>query len=209
MNFNPYLKNLENKLRKEFNSNLKKFDIGYPSGRQLLALLCLFDNLKKPVSQDKITKWFKQKTNYDYNKQARHLARVHGWYIKSGNRRTSEMEYDETMNRNELKLFSINKPNPIWFKNKEFNKRVKLLSNLEWKEILELFSNWGCAVCGRKIVGGQKLINFDKGHVSRKKPEEKGNIVPMCTPCNNWAQAKDLDFYEDGDLVYRPIIKKL
>ena len=209
MRLNPLLQKLDDILRIKFNNNLKKFGVNYPTGRQLLSLLCLFENFNKPVSQDKITRWFKENTEYDYNKQARHLARVQGWYIKSGNRRSSEMKNDKNMKYNELKLYSIKKPNPIWLKNKKFNKRTKLLSNLDWKRTLDLFFERGCAVCGRKVVGGQKLINFDKGHVSRKKPEEKGNIVPMCTPCNNWAQAKDLDFYDDGDLVYRPVIKKL
>ena len=208
MELNNYLQKLDNNLRTKFNNNLKKFGVIYPTGRQLLALLCLYDNFNKPVSQDKITSWFKKNTKHDYNKQARHLARVQGWYIKSGNKRASEMKNDENMKFNELKLYSVNKPNPIWLKNKRFNKRTKLLSKLAWIDILDLFSERGCAVCGRKVVGGQKLVNFDRGHVSRKKPEEKGNIVPMCTPCNNWAQAKDLDFYDDGDLVYRPIIKK-
>ena len=58
-------------------------------------------------------------------------------------------------------------------------------------------------MCGRKKVGGQNFINFDRGHVLRTKPEEKGNIVPMCTPCNNWAQAKDLDFVEHIILLKR------
>ena len=197
----------EKELRKKFKNNLEKIGVLYPTGKQLLALICLYENFKKPVSQNKITDWFKNKTNDDYNKQARHLARTHGWYIKSGNKRTSEMEYEKNLKFNELMLFSVTKPNPIWFKNKEHNKRLKLLSKLEWEGILNLFSDRGCAVCGRKKVGGQNFINFDRGHVLRTKPEEKGNIVPMCTPCNNWAQAKDLDFVEDGDLVYRPIIK--
>ena len=33
------------------------------------------------------------------------------------------MKNDENMKFNELKLYSVNKPNPIWLKNKRFNKR--------------------------------------------------------------------------------------
>ena len=57
MRLNPFLQKLDDILRIKFNNNLKKFGVNYPTGRQLLSLLCLFENFNKPVSQDKITRW--------------------------------------------------------------------------------------------------------------------------------------------------------
>ena len=99
-----------------------------------------------------------------------------------------------------MRLNSFEKPNPVWLKQKHHQKRLKTLKDVEWKQILNIFKDRGCAVCGRFFK------NYDQGHILHSKPHEKGNIVPMCTPCNNWGQ--ELDFKAYDGLVYRPIIKK-
>ena len=52
---------------------------------------------------------------------------------------------------------------------------------------------------------GRKMGHYDKGHLSQKKSEEKGNIVPMCVECNNWALEVEFKMY---GLIARPIMKK-
>ena len=39
----------EKELRKKFKNNLEKIGVLYPTGKQLLALICLYENFKKPV----------------------------------------------------------------------------------------------------------------------------------------------------------------
>ena len=179
-----------------WNKNLKKFGVKAPSGSKLIALVCLFSNYKKSMSQNHITDWF---ANYGlrYNKQARHIA-SDGWDIRSGNKRFSQGIIDNNLNYNELKLFSIEKPNPIW--NNDSLKRINNLSSCDWNEILVIFKDRGCSVCGCKRT------LYDKGHLNRSKSYNKGNIVPMCSSCNNWGQAKDLDFELTKNLIARPII---
>lgn len=190
------LESLKNSIISEWKTNLKSFGVKCPSGRKLDALACLYSKYQKPMSQDEITEWF-SKNNLNYNKQARHIA-SDGWDIRSGNKRFSQGVIDSSLKYNELVLFSVTKPNPNWDKNSL--KRVNNLSSNEWDEILEIFKERGCAVCGRK------RDMYDKGHLVRSKPYDKGNIVPMCSDCNNWGQAKDLDFKLTKDLIARPLL---
>ena len=106
---------------------------------------------------------------------------------------------EKSLKRNQLVLFSVTLPNPIW--NKDNKKRLNNLSEADWKEILEIFKDRGCLVCGRKFD------SYDKGHLDQDKPYEKGNIVPMCSECNNWGQ--ELYFKVGDNLVARPIKDKL
>ena len=192
--------NLKKTLFNHWKNNLKKFGVEFPSGRNLLKLLCLFDYYPKKVSQNDIVKWFQDNTDKKYDLQARHLARVQGWDVRSGNSRFTVGVRDEKLSHKDLRLNSYKKPNPIWLKEKHNKKRLKTLKEADWDEILDIFSQRGCAVCGRFFK------NYDQGHIIRSKSHEKGNIVPMCTPCNNWGQ--EFDFKEYDGLVYRPIIKK-
>lgn len=193
------LESLKKKVIYNWKTKLKSFGVKRPTGSKLDALACLYSKYKRPMSQDEITDWF-SKNNLSYNKQARHIA-SDGWDIRSGNKRYSQGIIDENLKSNELMLYSISEPNPSW--NKNSLKRVNNLSPKDWDEILREFENMdrGCAVCGRK-----KMM-YDKGHLDRNKPYEKGNIVPMCSDCNNWGQAKNLDFKLTKDLIARPIIK--
>ena len=187
---------LERKLKSDWNENLKHYDVEFPSGLQLIALLCLYEKLGEKLSQKEITDWF---TSYghSYNQQARHLAGK-GWDLSSGNTRFTQGKINYSLKRDELMLNTVNSPNPLW--NKDSLKRINNLGLTDWDDILEEFKDRGCAVCGRKFE------QYDKGHLNRSLSYEKGNIVPMCTDCNNWGQAKDLDFTLNAKLIARPIL---
>ena len=188
---------LKKELILKWQKNLKHKGVKLPGKSHLNALVCLYHNFKKPVSQDEIANWINKYSLGRYDRQLRHIASK-GWYLKTGNKRATNMECDEKIKNDELVLFSVKDPNPIW--NKNDVKRKEYLSSQNWTEILRAFKERGCAVCGIK----QK--NYDRGHLDRSKPYEKENIVPMCTNCNNWGQRYNLDFKLDKKLVARPII---
>ena len=196
---NKNLRDLESQLRKHWQKNLKIHGVEFPTGKKLLQLICLYDSFSKPVSQSQITDWHIKNNAGDYNKQARHIADL-GWDIRSGNSRFSRGVQDKSLKRDELLLFSYETPNPIWDRNNQL--RINNLGGDEWEEILSIFSERGCAVCG------EKMSSYDKGHLDRNKSYEKGNIVPMCVDCNNWGQAKNVDFELTTKNVARPKIKK-
>ncbi len=189
------LTNLKSKITLLWKKNLKSKGVKFPSGSKLIELICLFNHMPSPISQDEIEKWH-IKNGKEYKRQARHLADA-GWFIKSGNTRFTRGVYEKNFKRNQMSLHSIKKPNPIWSRHNQ--KRINNLSELEWKEILDKFKDRGCAVCGRKMK------HYDKGHVLKSRSYDKFNIVPMCVECNNWGQ--ELEFKEYRDLVFRPIIK--
>ena len=188
---------LNKKLIKDFDKNLKSKGVIYPSGLRLYGLLCLFYNLNKPVTQNELAEWYEE-FNKNYDRQLRHIAND-GWYVVTGNTRSTNMEIDNELNRDQLKLVSTKIPNPIWSSNNQ--KRENFLNSKDWNEIINTFKDRGCAVCGRKN------INYDKGHLLLDKAYQVGNIVPMCTPCNNWGQMYNLEFKLDDFLVARPILK--
>ncbi|MDG1847326.1 MAG: hypothetical protein P8J35_01680 [Candidatus Marinimicrobia bacterium] len=196
---NKNLRNLESQLKRHWEKNLKTYGVIYPTEKKLYQLLCLFESLSKPVSQEKITNWHIKYGLGDYNKQARHIADL-GWDIRSGNSRFSRGVQDTSLKRDELLLFSYKTPNPIWDRNNQL--RINNLGEDEWEEILSIFSERGCAVCG------EKMSSYDKGHLDRTKSYERGNIVPMCVDCNNWGAAKNVDFKLTNKNVARPKIKK-
>lgn len=189
---------LNKKLKRDFDKYLKDKKVIYPTSVRLYGLLCLFHNLNKPVTQDELAEWY-QKFNKKYDRQLRHIA-TDGWYVVTGNSRSTNMEIDKNLKRDQLKLVSTKLPNPIWSSSNE--KRKNYLNSNDWKEILFAFRDRGCAVCGRKN------INYDKGHLKLNKGYKVENIVPMCTPCNNWGQMYNLEFKLDNFLVARPILKK-
>jgi hypothetical protein len=189
---------LEKKLRSYWKSDLKKFDVVFPVGEaRLLALLCLYNHLGLPISQDKMFSWINENGGR-YDRQARHLG-SDGWYLKSGNSRATRLEYDPQMKRDELMLFSIEEPNPIWIKQRKVAREYNL-GKSDWDELLKLFSTRGCAVCGRVFE------KYDKGHLNPELSYNAENIVPMCVECNNWAGAHDVTFVLDTrNLIARPI----
>ena len=101
-------------LIKSWEEYLRGYNVPKPTENKLRQLASLYSRFKKPMSQDDITAWHK-KNGWDYNRQVRHLA-SDGWYIKSGNTRFSQGEYDESLKNNEVMLYSITEPNPIFLK---------------------------------------------------------------------------------------------
>lgn len=99
-------------LLEAWEQNLKRYDVPEPTETKLRQLASLYSRFKEPISQDDITKWHSDR-GWNYNKQVRHLA-GDGWYLKSGNKRFSQGEYDASLKGNEVMLFSITEPNPIF-----------------------------------------------------------------------------------------------
>ena len=192
------MRELIEKLRFDWRENLQKFGVAFPYGEgRRLALLCLYEHLGSPITQDKMVIWIEQNGGR-YDRQARHLG-SDGWYLKSGNSRATRLEYDPKLKRDELMLFSTQEPNPIWLN----QRKVARLYNLgkgEWEDLLNAFAKRGCAVCGRFFD------KYDKGHLNPEKSYSLENIVPMCVECNNWAGAHDVTFVLDTrNLIARPI----
>jgi len=185
-------------IRSEWEENLEQLGVNLPSGSQLNALMCLYDFYPDAASQAEMVGWFQVHGLEEYHRQARHLA-ADGWDIRSGNTRFSRGVYDSELRHDELRLNTLTSPNPVWLSSLQ-NARVMNLSELDWQDILDLFIERGCAVCGR--LG----VHYDKGHLDSSKPYEVGNIVPMCVDCNNWGAAKGLDFQlDERTLIARPV----
>jgi len=177
--------------------------VSWPTGTaRNLALLALFDNMNLPMSQDDIAVWMLDR-GVRYDRQARHLA-ADGWYIVSGNRRSTRMQYSPQLNRDQLMLVSATEPNPIWLRELQISRDWEM-SNDDWEAKLRVFeeAGRGCAICGRHFAF------YDKGHLDIQLPYTIDNIVPNCVECNNWAQARKLSFEFDPEtLVARPIIHR-
>ncbi|MBG30640.1 MAG: hypothetical protein CMI31_11660 [Opitutae bacterium] len=188
----------KDKLYRKWEKNLKHHGVIFPEGEaRLLALLCLYAHFKKPITQDEMVAWI-QENGGRYDRQARHLG-SDGWFLKSGNTRSTRIKCDQRMRRDELMLHSVKKPNPIWLKQRKIS-RLYELGKGDWSELLETFADRGCAVCGRFVK------HYDKGHLDPQRPYSIENIVPMCVECNNWAGAHNVTFQLDKrNLIARPI----
>lgn len=190
------LKKLTAELIGHWEKYLKGIGVIFPTGSHLNSLLCLYYHMTEPVSQQEMINWHNAMGLPEYGRQARHLTDL-GWDIRSGNNRFTRGIFDKNLKRDQLKLHSFETPNPIWSPVAE--RRSGSLSEEEWNNILELFKDRGCAVCGRKME------HYDKGHLSRDKGYTINNIVPMCTECNNWGQEVEFKMYRG--LIARPLIK--
>jgi len=195
------LKKLKINLRKDWGKNLKNKNVKFPAEgtQRLYGILCLYENIKKPLTVKEMLQWFELNNLPKYDRQIRHIA-DDGWYIVGGNKRSTRFEVNTKFSRAQICLQSVKKPNPIW--SEKNLKRQNFLKASTWNQILETFKNRGCAVCGLKFK------NYDKGHLLLDKPYTKNNIVPMCSSCNNWGQMYNLEFKMDKDLRARPILKK-
>lgn len=189
---------LKKDLHRHWQIYLSSHGVIFPEGeKRLLALLCLYAHFEKAISQDQMVAWIRENGGR-YDRQARHLG-SDGWFLKSGNSRATRLEFDSSLKRDELMLFSITQPNPIW-KTQRKIARVYDLNKGDWKDLLDAFKDRGCAVCGRHFK------NYDKGHLNPEKSYSYDNIVPMCVECNNWAGAHDVTFTLDTrNLIARPI----
>ena len=93
-------------------------------GQRLNGILCLYENLGHPLSQEEMTDWFQERKLPQYDRQIRHIA-DDGWYIVGGNRRATRYIIDTNLSYNQLCLKSIKKPNPKWIEGS--TKRKNLL----------------------------------------------------------------------------------
>ena len=203
VNPNRVADELEKKLLSHWKNSLENIGVSWPSGdARRLGLLALFANFNQPMTQDELATWI-DKHGGRYDRQARHLA-ADGWYIVSGNRRSTRMQCSPNLRRDQLMLVSVEEANPVWL-NELQNSRNWEMSEEKWENKLRVFeeAGRGCAVCGRHFEF------YDKGHLDIQKAYTIDNIVPMCVECNNWAQARKLSFQFDlKTLVARPIIHR-
>lgn len=185
------LEALEGKLYKEYKKHLEKYDVKFPTKQKLTTLLYLYDRMPNWISKDELTDLVRVHHEGSGDLQeARHLADL-GWAIVSSNARFHRGICDPSGPSNSYKLGSVHYPNPEWLtKNKV--KRRGFLAAESWNELLIVYKEHGCAVCG------QKYTHYDKGHIDSAKPPELGNIVPMCVECNQFAQAHQHDFFMKG-----------
>lgn len=161
-----------------YENNLKNLGVESVKGTVFEpGLVFLFKIFPNAANQDEITSWYKNNTDIDYNKQLRHTAGK-GWFLISGNPRYTIGVCDKSMKTDQLRLGSLTEVNPK--KEEHELKRGGILSAESWEEILEIFKDRGCALCGRRFE------NYDKGHLDPRLGYSKENIVPLCPECNNY-----------------------
>jgi len=180
-----YLQDLETRFRSAWEVGLSKHGVDYPSGSHRWALLFLFEAMPESRSQGQIAQWYIDNDLGHYDRQIRHLA-VKNWPLVTGNRRSTNMTVDMGMPSDHIRLDGMNFPNAIH----SFANRSGSVSKLAWDEKVQAFekARGGCAACG------EKQASYDKGHLDRSKGMVEENVVPLCTGCNNHAQAYDFDF---------------
>jgi hypothetical protein len=184
------------RLRAAYEKYLRPYEVEWPIPAEEPGLWLLHENLHTPVSQEDLVAFYR-KQQMEYKRQLRHIA-GRGWHVASGNTRATRMPTDTGLKRDELMLISVTAPNPIWLEASRL-KRMGRAGITSWNEMLRVYEQHGCAVCG------QHFKHFDKGHLNPNLSQDLSNIVPMCVKCNNWAGARNLAFELDG-LIARPII---
>lgn len=175
--------------------SLKQHDVRFPTSEaRKLQLACLFANIGQPVSQDTIEKWARE-LNMKNDRQPRHLS-WDGWYVQTGRRTSTRMEYNSALSHDELMLVSVEMPNPIWLENKLFNDEI----NQKFPVFYQSIKKWqkrGCAMCGTK---GIRLLPYQNVLPS---PIEELH-VPLCQPCIDWSEAKSLTLEIFENKIVRP-----
>lgn len=184
-------------LRGNWSQYLEPKGVQWPSKAMEPALVFLFVKMPEPLSQDDITTLY-EAIGLQYNKQVRHLV-DDGWDLHSGNKRFKRGVHDPNLAYNQMRLNSISEVNPIWERRAKISRQYEMAKG-DWKSILELFSERGCAVCGRQSP------SYDKGHLNPLDSVNPENIVPMCAECNIWGGVRDVTFKLDPrTLIARPV----
>lgn len=179
---------------------LAPHDVVWPGGQELTGLVYLYQCMGRIVSKDELTAFVRSRHPGAGDYQCgRHLADK-GWDVRSTNPRFSRgisISKDEnTDGIHGYQLGSVEHPNPIWA-TKAKVKRRGVLAAESWNELLFVYKEHGCAVCGVPAK------HYDKGHLDSSGPPEIPNIVPMCVECNLWAAAHNFNFQMKG-MVARP-----
>lgn len=191
------LRTLERRFLTAYECGVGLRGVKCPTGKRRLVLMRLFEVMPEPLTHDEIASWFHDHGLPHYDRQIRHLARA-GWHLETGCSRATDFPYNPEMARSQVRLVSIDMPNPIAFP----ANRSGIVSKLDWEAKVEQFERvrGGCAVCG------EKQRTYDKGHLDRSRGMEIDNLVPMCAGCNNHAQAYDFDFkLSPKSLKARPV----
>lgn len=188
-------------LRELYEINLERHDVRWPNGQALVGLVYLFSKMPEVVSKEELTLFVRHTHpgSGDYQ-DIRHLADF-GWDICSTNGRFTRGRRIPPVNGVVgYRLGSAEHPNAIWAATAKI-KRKGILNADSWNELLMLYEQEGCAVCGRCKPP------YDRGHLDSSKPAVLGNIVPMCVDCNMHAQAHNFDFVLFGTIA-RPVVRR-
>ena len=191
------LDGLRARLVGEWNNHLKSYDVKFPqSDSRLLQLLCLYEFYPNPVSQNEMDEWIRSRGGKN-NRQARHLA-WDGWYIQTGNSKSTRMEISTILRNDQLKLVSLEEPNPIWLRFNEEQERIKQLYP-NFDKVVSIFSKRGCAMCGFKPL---YLYPYSKIKIET----DEFDIIPLCEECNDWCNNRNIILEISDILVARPLI---
>ena len=181
-----------------FQEGIGKLGVPSPDGKHhRWGLMLLWENLGQPITQDTLAEFYAENNLGRYDRQIRHMA-ASGWYMASSSRRTGNMEYNSTFPQNSIALMSITEKNPRIIAVRSTDASIKT-----WEEKVQFFEQvrGGCGMCGTHYS------HYDKGHLVRTKPASLDNLVPLCTGCNNFLQAYNLDAYvQETTWVVRPIM---
>lgn len=171
-------------------SELPAAGVPRPSGAHFWAMMLLWENLGNPVSQREMAQFYTDHELGQYDRQVRHKA-ASGWRLATGNSRTQNMEYNPSYSPDQICLVAM-EPNGRFMANRKLQ-----LSSMDWEDKVALFEarRGGCGMCG------QKCHSYDRGHLDRRQPMVISNLVPLCSGCNNWLQATDMDAYIETDTL--------
>lgn len=193
------LSELKNNLVGEWNNYLKSFFVKYPtSENRLMQLLCLYEFYPNPVSQNEMDEWIRDHGGKN-DRQARHLA-WDGWYIQTGNAKSTRMKISTELKSDQLQLVSLIECNPIW---KEYHERQAeyVAIHPEYPRMIIEFSGRGCAICGVKTIFLEPYSNVEENSFGY-------TIIPICEGCNKWCVIHSFTLLLFEGLIARPKLSK-
>jgi hypothetical protein len=179
-------------------SHLKQFGIRFPTSETRISqLACLYAHYPNAVSQSQMDNWIRKRGG-ENDRQARHLA-WDGWYLQTGRSSSTRMEVNKKLNQDQLCLFSIKNPNPIWVRFHEEEKKIKQLYP-HFHLVISKFSKRGCAMCGTK---SSVMLPYSK----IQSESNEFDIVPLCRECESWCNKREVTLEISRKLIARPLIK--